>query len=353
MKVVFIDQDLNCGGAERVSCIVMRMLIKNNFDVHLVLTGRRGALAHFIPPQVQVHELGFSHTRNSLISVIQSIRCIRPDIVFSTHDRTTVLALLARPFCHSYKVVARYSTMPGLLLKGQERFCWRYWLIKSLYKRVDAIIAQTEEMAGELYTFFKIPLNRIHTIANPVDADYIAECLNGVTDPYENFTGGKNIVAIGTLYPAKAYDVLIRAFELLREDFPDSRLFILGTDRNGYKKYLEEIVERSSVAMHVYFEGFRENPYPYLKYADLFVLSSRREGLPNVLLEARYLGCRIAATDCVPVISRIMAGQYLAPVDDAQGLAREMSRALSNEPLPPMNSQTGEEYAHLFESVVN
>ena len=76
--------------------------------------------------------------------------------------------------------------------------------------------------------------------------------------------------------------------------------------------------------------GFQNNPYPYMNGANCFVLSSRNEGLPNVLLEAQYLGIPSAATSCIPMIKRIVVDDvngYLAAVDDADSLATAMLNA--------------------------
>ena len=84
------------------------------------------------------------------------------------------------------------------------------------------------------------------------------------------------------------------------------------------------------ISEFVKFVGFQANPYKYLKYADVFVLSSIYEGLPNVMLEAMYLGKPVAVTACIPYISQVVrpgVNGYLAPVGDSNALAKAMTEA--------------------------
>ena len=77
--------------------------------------------------------------------------------------------------------------------------------------------------------------------------------------------------------------------------------------------------------------GFQSNPYVYVKHADVFVLSSRNEGLPNVLIEALYMSVPVAATTCIPIIERIVEvgkNGFLAESENPISLSNAMIRAL-------------------------
>ena len=77
--------------------------------------------------------------------------------------------------------------------------------------------------------------------------------------------------------------------------------------------------------------GYKSNPYPYIKYADCFVLSSRWEGLPNVLIESLHLGTPVAAFKCVPVVERIVEqgiNGFVATPENVDSLAGAMDKAL-------------------------
>jgi glycosyltransferase involved in cell wall biosynthesis len=102
-------------------------------------------------------------------------------------------------------------------------------------------------------------------------------------------------VAVGRLVFVKGYDILIKSVPQLLQKYPDSQLWILGA--GSAEAELKDLCNSYGLTQNVHFCGFQENPYNWLKYADLFVLSSKFEGLPNVLLEAIACGCPVIALE--------------------------------------------------------
>ncbi len=317
-RILFVDQNLDGGGAERVLCTMLRSMKTEEFELHLVLVGTMGTLSYLIPDTVKVHELGIRNTRRALLPFIKLVKKIRPHTVFSSLSRTTILSVLARLLCPHYKMVARYPSMPSLEKKWGVSTGWRYWLMKLTYNKVDTIIAQTEEMAKELQEFYYIAPSRITTIYNPLDVSFIEHSIKGQESPFDDIFF--NIVASGRLSHEKGFDILIKAFSLAASRADRLRLHILGQDSNGYKEKLNDLAAQYNVKEKVFFYGFVKNPYPYYKYCNLFVLSSRREGFPNVLLENLYLGKKVIATNCVPVIERLFENGVNGIVVDVESV---------------------------------
>ncbi|MDX1656566.1 MAG: glycosyltransferase, partial [Candidatus Competibacteraceae bacterium] len=111
------------------------------------------------------------------------------------------------------------------------------------------------------------------------------------------------------------------------------RLAILGEGK--LRAELERLAGQLGIARRVALLGFRENPYAFMAKADLFVLSSEREGNPNVLVEALAVGTPAVATDCPSGPREILAGgRYgtLVPMDDEQALAEAILATLQNPP---------------------
>ncbi|MCJ8331099.1 MAG: hypothetical protein HRT89_02575, partial [Lentisphaeria bacterium] len=145
-KIIFLDQGLAAGGAEKILCTIMASLDKKSYDIHLVLTNHLSSLAHLVPDHVTVHELHKTHTRKSLVSLMKLFRKLKPDLVFSSLSRSTILSVITRLLCSRYKIIGRYPNMPSREISEGVLSGWRLFLNKTLLKRVDKVIAQTDEM---------------------------------------------------------------------------------------------------------------------------------------------------------------------------------------------------------------
>jgi glycosyltransferase involved in cell wall biosynthesis len=148
--------------------------------------------------------------------------------------------------------------------------------------------------------------------------------------------GAIKLIAIGSLKPQKDFPNLLRALRRVRESY-EARLIVLGEgpERNN----LEALAQSEGLAEAVRFPGFRAEPYPFLKQADLFVLSSQWEGLGNVITEALLCGCPVVATDCPSGPAELLDdGRYgtLVPVADPEALATAVTEALArpHDPSP-------------------
>jgi glycosyltransferase involved in cell wall biosynthesis len=103
------------------------------------------------------------------------------------------------------------------------------------------------------------------------------------------------VVGVGRLDHAKGFDRLIHAFPALLARRPQARLWLVGDGHEAAA--LHELADELHVGNSVRFVGMQRNPYVWMKHAHLFVLPSRREGLPNSLLEATALGCPTVALE--------------------------------------------------------
>jgi glycosyltransferase involved in cell wall biosynthesis len=133
----------------------------------------------------------------------------------------------------------------------------------------------------------------------------------------------------------KGFDLLLDAMVEVRQAIPGIHLSILGTGSLG--PALHEQCERLGLTATVSFIGFESNPFPYYLNADLFVLPSRYEGLPNAMLEAMALDVSVVATDCPGGVREILEGwpnSRLAQAEDSASLADAILASLqSNRPL--------------------
>ena len=196
------------------------------------------------------------------------------------------------------------------------------------YKRADAIVANSKETADDLtiltgkqaeYIYNPTLSDNYEELASlPVEKDWFAE-----ETPI--------IIGVGRLSLPKGFDTLIRAFNIVQQKM-DARLVILG--EGDKRKELENLITEFGLEDKVWLPGYEKNPYRYIKKADLFVLSSLFEGLPNVLIEALALGIPCVSTRCKSGPKEILLngeGGYLVDVGAVEEMAEAMERTLRDK----------------------
>lgn len=183
---------------------------------------------------------------------------------------------------------------------------------------------------------------RIVRIYNPLDTE---EILNKAQETISNDETEKNLttsnllqpaltplptfLSVGTVFPQKGFDRLLRVHKrLLDEGFPH-RLMIIG---DGYDfKNIQQLKSELGVDETATMLGFTDNPYPYFKKADYYVLSSRYEGFPTVLFEAITLKKNIIATDVSGVREMLLDGELGHIVENSEeGIYQGMKQALAH-----------------------
>jgi glycosyltransferase involved in cell wall biosynthesis len=204
-----------------------------------------------------------------------------------------------------------------------------------LYPRADAVVAVSKGVAQDLLNLMPQLKPKLTVIYNPViDAAFYAKADAPVEHPWFQPHQPPVVLAAGRLVALKGYDTLLRAFARVRQQMP-ARLVILG--EGSERPNLERLAAELGVAADVDMPGFDPNPFRYMKRAGVFVLSSRYEGLPNVLIQALACGCPVVSTDCPSGPSEILdGGRYgvLVPVDDVEAMARAIVRALLGQVAP-------------------
>ncbi|NHZ84468.1 MAG: glycosyltransferase [Planctomycetia bacterium] len=307
INILFVIPSLNGGGAERVFVNIIRTIDNQKFNKQLLLIDDSGVFVNLIPPDVEISIMKSKKTRFSFFRLLKNINSLNPQIIVSTTNRMNILLLLASIFLKNRtKIVVREPNMPSAQFNNKQLPCYYIWLIKLLYPRADFIIAQTEAMKKEIYQVFNIRQSKIAVLTNPIDTRFINDNVKNAKNPYNNKK--INIIASGRLKKQKGFDFLLRSFHNVIRNNQQFMLHILGEDDNSgiYKQELISLSETLDITDNVVFHGFINNPFPYYKYADLFVLSSKWEGLPNVILEALFLKTPVVVTDCIPYFHEIL-----------------------------------------------
>lgn len=204
---------------------------------------------------------------------------------------------------------------------------------RSSYPFADAAVGVSHGVAAQLKEIPGISRDRVHTIYNPVvSADLERKALEPAGHPWLDEPTGPVVLAIGRMKKVKDFSTLLAAFARLVSR-RSARLIVLG--EGVLRKNLLSLAQNLRITEHVDFPGFVENPYAFLAKADLFVLSSRNEALPTVLIEAMACGCPVVSTDCPFGPREILEDGRLGtlvPVGDPEVLAAAMARALDEPP---------------------
>lgn len=348
------------GGAERAALQLAIGLNSRGHRVDLVLASADGPRMAEIPDDLEVVDLGARRVLTGLLPLVRYLRRAQPFAMVSVLDHANVVALWARRlsgYPRSLVVVEQnnLSSAAGHGKSRRDRVMPR--LVNLFYPWADAVVAVSEGVLEDLKRHAAaVDSRRFHVIYNPIVTDRIAEKAQAPLD-HPWFANGEDVfVAAGRLRPQKDFPTLIRAFARLRSERP-ARLLILGDGPD--KADLEKMIEELGLHADVELFGFTDNPYAFFSRATAFVLSSRWEGLPTVLVEALSCGAPIVSTDCPDGPREILAdGRYghLVPVGDVEGLARGLELALqgriarpsSESWLPYTQAAVVDDYLALF-----
>ncbi|MBT2216480.1 glycosyltransferase [Virgibacillus dakarensis] len=291
-KVVFIIPSLRGGGAERVTVNIIRNLNPNKFDIKLILLKKEGPYLSLLPGDIEIIDLKTERVRKSLIPLIKILNIIRPDVIFSTMGHLNLAVLSVKIILRGNpKVIIREANTPSKDITQNKRLF--AYLYRYLYPKADLIIAQCDEMKKDIIDYSNIKEEKIEYIYNPLDIGNIKKMAEG-KNPYQE--NKANFLSVGRLNQQKGFDLLIKAFDIVSKNIPNAHLTILGEGK--LKQELEDQTKTLGIEEKISFVGFKNNPYPYYKYADVYVLSSRWEGFPNTLLEALACGVKVVSTNC-------------------------------------------------------
>ena len=173
-----------------------------------------------------------------------------------------------------------------------------------LYSNYNKMISVSEATMNhninnlsELFNLNKNNFRYCDNVQNPTESLIKAEEELEVKEDKKIFENNRVFINIARLSPEKDQEKLIRAFSVISQRYPDIRLINLGS--GALEHYLKQLIRELKLEKKVFFLGQRSNPYPYLKQADCFVLSSNHEGQPMTLFEALILKKPIIATDIV------------------------------------------------------
>lgn len=339
LVVTTFVKNLLGGGAERVAVNLLQGLPQERFTQELVMVSAWGPFLAQVPPHVQQTDLGRGHHVAAAVpQLVRYLRRRKPDVLVSHLAHANVAAVAAARLAGvGTRVVLVEHNDNSALDAGRARSLPSRAMqrVKSqAYRRADLVVGVSEGVTDYVGRTFGVPAARLETVYNPVVSEALL-ARSFEPPPHPWFAPGEPpvLLASGRLREQKDFRTLLQAFVRVRRAGP-YRLIILG--EGELRPALEAEVAALGLQDAVALPGFVPNPYPYMRAAALFVLSSRWEGLPTVLVEAMACGTPVVATDCPSGPREILEnGQLgrLVAVADPEALAQAVLAELA-DPTP-------------------
>ncbi len=353
-KILFVIISLVGGGAEKILVRLVNHLDKTRYEVRLALFEEKMDYLRELDPAVQV--LCFGKTSRwefpkIIFRLAGVMRSFQPDVVISLLDYANVVSVLARKLARvRTRLLLCEHSYP---LKPEPLYTFRGhmpWLIRATYHSADRIVVVSRSIREYLLRRVGLPAERVQVIYNPIPlAEVVASSREKVRHPFLGKKDLKVIMSVGRLETVKRYDRLLKAFARAHRRDPNLRLILLG--KGTLEGALKKLASDLGIGKTVSFAGFKSNPYAWIARADVFALSSEREGFPNVLIEAMACGVPVVSVDCLSGPSEIIThGQngFLLPEEDEPGLADALVRLATDVRLRSKFSRAGKAFAARF-----
>jgi len=382
-RIAMVIHVLNIGGAGKVVVNLAQGFIKKGYEVDIVFIHRKGGLLSILSPEVNLYELLPDRRKLKLwilnkintflypdlilkkvqyiaiyltgilicnkklkmlgrynicaIELTKYIKKRKPDVMLPFLLKTCIISVLARKIskqkCH---LIIDEQNIPISMLSVYKKSTSKILInfIKALYPETDGMIVSSQKIADEIKILTE-KVKDIYVIHNPVIDTEVFEnyCREEITHPWIKSRQYPVILSAGRLAPEKDFKTLLKATAIVCKT-KEVRLIILGDGKE--KENMKRTVDELHIGDKVDIIGFVMNPYPYMKNASVFVLSSKNEGFGNVLVEAMACGCPIVSTDCPGGPAEILDnGRYgkLVPVGNDKALADAILETL-DKPLP-------------------
>lgn len=374
-RIGMVLPDLGGGGAERTVLTLAGALLERGYPVDLVLLRLNGSYKRTIPDGIRIYyrqrkrttDPNFlAHCRErgieahplavdllatcsawrslqrlhsgaplkwaqirAAVAIARYIREAQPQLLFAALPPANCAAILGAELEKTYiPVIAsiHINVDTGDSYKGRGRE-----IAISTDPGADAVVAVSQGVARTVIDTLGVDARKTHVIYNPAPVSEIRRLAEQeVQHPWFQASEIPIVLSVLAQRNQKDWRTLVSAFGAARRK-ANARLAILGNLSADYRNQITSLAREMGVEDDIAFLGFVENPFSYMRRAALYVLSSRYEGLANVLIEAMACGTPVVSTDAPYGPAEILEGGRwgrLVPVGDAEALAAAMVESL-------------------------
>lgn len=303
MNLLLVVNNLSGGGAEKVAVDLSNEFSKDHNVKVLTLSNKKDK--YVLNPSISRVKLELNSKSNHLmVGLINNVKRIislrkvilesKPDHVITFMNRTNIRVLISLIGTNIPVIITEHNYPKS----NKMSFIWEL-LRRILYHRCKYLVSVSDGVSN---CFNYIPQYKRKVIYNPIELNF------DDSDDFKLDPNRKNITAIGRLVRIKGFDILIEAFSKIYLKYPEWDLNIIGD--GPLKEKLQNQIDCCSLSKRVRLLGYKNKPHTILKDSDLFVLSSRSEGLGNVILEAMQCNVPVLSTDCPVGPKEIIMNNY-------------------------------------------
>lgn len=347
-KILIRIGSLRHGGAEKVLVNFLKNLPEDKYEVDLLINLYTGMYIKEVPSWVKLHHLlkGEMITTNRPHEIpVKAFRVLYQKIFLWFPALLYTFILKNKKY--DVEIAAIHGMYRELLSSPQKDSKKIIWIqndifnlkeytpdvIRQLFK-FDRILVISNKLKEEMQKAAKSDQEKqsVIKIFNPIDKEDTLKKANTAIDDYPFSNDIPTFITIGTVYPQKGYDRLLDVHKKLIDEGLKHQIIIIG-DGFEFEKTLAKLNELG-LQETVKMLGFRSNPYPYLKKADFYVMSSRHEGFPTIIAETLILNKPVVSTDVSGIRDLLQDGKLgLITPNSEEGIYEGMKKFLSDKEL--------------------
>lgn len=352
--VALLPPSLQGGGVQRVVLNLAEGFLDAGFKVDMVLLAADEPHRDRVPPGAEVHVLDVPRAITSIRALARYLVAQQPDLLLAATEPVALAAVWARIYARrvlrcnlTTRIVPVIMNTPSAYqARRRHRREMLYPLLaRRFFPQADHVIAIADAIREDVLNYYRLKPGDVSTIRSPVlTPDFYQRLDQPAAHPWLETHDLPVVLGVARFVPAKDLGTLLRAFARVRQDRA-ARLILLGDGPE--RQALETLAAELGIQDDVSMPGFLPN-LPYMRQADVFVLSSIFEGLPTVLIEALAASPAVVSTDCPGGIREILAdgaAGYIVPVGDPVALAAAIQQALDT----PIATATLRAQAQQFE----
>lgn len=322
MKILYVITQLGVGGAESVLVSMAEKMLELGHEVNIV--SLLNINKQCFNDKVTLHVLDLKHKPFSSLMKFRSILCkLQPDVVHSHCLHANITTRLMRIVCPMKRLI----TTAHNTYEGQG-------LIMSIFKYTNFLSDTITNVSTDAVEAFKnnkyVKSSQMKVMFNIIDIHKFEFSLDTRNEYRKKFSINEDdlvIIAVGSMKDSKDYPNLLKAVQLLKEKkLQKFKVFIVG---NGQlMDEIQDLASKLEIESYITFLGTRSDVNALLSMADIFILSSKHEGLPTVLVEAAMAKNVIISTDCGGINDILPNFENVVNIEDPIALARKVSEVM-------------------------